>query len=161
LLEAIYLLDLQTIMLYPNVDAGSKDMVKVIRNFELKHTGQKIQKYKHIDFEDYIQLLKYCDCIVGNSSSGIIESSAFKLPVVNIGHRQEGRECADNVLNVDYSSEEISNAINSCLYDQKFQEAVKNCINPYGEGNSSDIICDVLKNFNISPELFSKSITYD
>ena len=160
LLEVVLKYQHQIVLIYPNADPGSKKIIEVIETYGADYPN-KIKLFKNFPHYDYLNIMKLSDLMVGNSSSGIIESSAFKLPVVNIGHRQEGRECADNVLNVDYSSEEISNAINSCLYDQKFQEAVKNCINPYGEGNSSDIICDVLKNFNISPELFSKSITYD
>jgi len=160
LLEVILKYQHQIVLIYPNVDPGSKKIIEVIEKYDVDYPN-KVKLFKNLPHYDYLNIMKFSDLMIGNSSSGIIESSAFKLPVVNIGYRQEGRECADNVLNVDYSSEEINNAINTCLYDQKFQEAVKNCINPYGEGNSSDIICDVLKNFNISPELFSKSITYD
>lgn len=160
LLDAVLEYQHQIVLIYPNVDPGSKNIIEVIEKYGTRYPN-KIKLFKSLQHYDYLNLMKFSDLMVGNSSSGIIESSAFKLPVVNIGHRQKGRECADNVINVNYSHEEIINAINTCLYDQKFQEDLKNCINPYGEGNSSDIICDVLKNLKFSQELFSKSITYD
>lgn len=153
LLEAIYSLNFQTIMLYPNVDAGSKDMVKVIRNFELKHTGQKMQKYKHIDFEDYIQLLKYCDCIVGNSSSGIRESCYFGTPAVNIGTRQSGRERGHNVIDVDYNCEDIQNAVIKAIEHGKFEEE-----HIYGDGNAGKQIADMLSTIKIKS--IQKKICY-
>jgi len=153
LLEAIYSLNFQTIMLYPNVDAGSKDMVKVIRNFELKHTGQKMQKYKHIDFEDYIQLLKYCDCIVGNSSSGIRESCYFGTPAVNIGTRQSGRERGQNVIDVDYNCKDIQNAVIKAIEHGKFEEE-----HIYSDGNAGKQIADILSTIKI--EYIQKKICY-
>jgi UDP-N-acetylglucosamine 2-epimerase (non-hydrolysing)/GDP/UDP-N,N'-diacetylbacillosamine 2-epimerase (hydrolysing) len=105
--------------------------------------------------------MKVADMMIGNSSSGIIESPSFKLPVVNIGPRQQGRECAENVLHVHYSKNEIVNAINKCLYDSEFRKKVSNCKNPYGQGNTSKIICDTLRQLDISNDLFLKSINYD
>ena len=153
LLDAIYSLNFQTIMLYPNVDAGSKDMVKVIRNFELKYTGQMILKYKHIDFEDYIQLLKYCDCIVGNSSSGIRESCYFGTPAVNIGTRQSGRERGHNVIDVDYNCEDIKNAVIKAIEHGKFDDE-----NIYGDGNAGKQIADILSTIKIKS--IQKKICY-
>lgn len=144
LLEAIYSLNIQTIMLYPNVDAGSKDIVKVIRKFELKTPGQKIQKYKHIDFEDYMQLLKYCDCIVGNSSSGIRESCYFGTPAVNIGTRQSGRERGCNVIDVDYNCYDIKNAVIKAIEHGKFEDE-----NIYGDGKAGEKIAEILATVNI------------
>lgn len=153
LLKAVYSLNLQTIMLYPNLDAGSKDMVKIIRNFELKHTGEKIQKYKHIDFEDYIQLLKYCDCIIGNSSSGIRESCYFGTPAVNIGTRQSNRERGHNVIDVDYNCEIIRNTIKESIEHGKYKiEKI------YGDGNAGKKISDILVDINI--DTIQKRICY-
>lgn len=74
--------------------------------------------------------MRIASVMVGNSSSGIIEAPSFGLPVVNIGSRQEGRERAENVMDVDYDKEEIKAAIKKTLYDTDFKEKVKNCKTP-------------------------------
>jgi len=160
LLEVVLKYKHQIVLIYPNVDPGSKKIIEVIERYRAGYPN-KIKIFKNLPHLDYLNLMKFSDLMVGNSSSGIVESSAFKLPVVNIGHRQKGRESAGNVINIDYSTEAIYTAINTCLYDQEFIENLQWCINPYDHGKTSDIICNVLKTLNINVELFSKSIFYD
>ena len=152
-LEAISSLKIQTIMLYPNVDAGSTKMMSVIREYEDKKKYPQIFMYKHIEFEDYIKLLKNCSCIVGNSSSGIRESCFFGIPTVNIGTRQNGRQRGENVIDVDYKRELIKKAIeeklNNSLYRPEFI---------YGEGGSGKKIAEVLATIKLKST--QKKITY-
>ena len=145
LLKAIYSLNIQTLMLYPNIDAGSKNIVKVIRDFDLKYPSSNIQKYKHIDFDDYIQLLSTCNCIVGNSSSGIRESCFFGTPAVNIGTRQNERERGHNITDVDYNCKHIKIAIQNAITHGKFQNE-----NIYGDGNAGKKIVNILSSIDIS-----------
>lgn len=88
--------------------------------------------------------MKIASVMVGNSSSGIIETSPFGLPVVNIGSRQEGRERAENVIDVDHDKEQIKAAIRKAIYDKDFKERVKKCKNPYGDGKAGVRIADIL-----------------
>jgi UDP-N-acetylglucosamine 2-epimerase (non-hydrolysing)/GDP/UDP-N,N'-diacetylbacillosamine 2-epimerase (hydrolysing) len=159
-LEAALNYNHQIVLIYPNVDPGSNQIIKVIENYRLNFP-QKIKTFKNLLHSDYLNLMKIADLMIGNSSSGIIESPSFKLPVVNIGPRQQGRECAENILHVNYSKNEIINAINTCLNDSEFRKKVDKCKNPYGKGNTSKIICNVLRELAISPDLFLKSINYD
>jgi len=159
-LDSVKDLDFQIVLIYPNVDPGSRQIIEAIEDYRLKYP-EKIRVFKNLSHKDYLNVMKNADLMIGNSSSGIIESSAFKIPVINIGHRQEGRECGNNVVNVDYSKEEILEAIDKCLHDPVFIKELKECENPYGDGNTSEIICNVLKNLEIGPDLFSKTINYD
>ena len=87
-LEAIVELRHQTIAIYPNADAGGRDMIEVIREYE-KYPF--IKMFKSIAHKEYLSLMSIASVIVGNSSSGIIEAPSFGLPAINIGSRQNGR----------------------------------------------------------------------
>ena len=98
--------------------------------------------------------------LIGNSSSGIREAASFHLPVVNIGTRQQGRLRPDNVIDVDYDKSQIITAIKKALYDKTFNERVKKCKNPYGDGNSAKRIVKILKEIEITPNMLQKRICY-
>jgi UDP-N-acetylglucosamine 2-epimerase (non-hydrolysing)/GDP/UDP-N,N'-diacetylbacillosamine 2-epimerase (hydrolysing) len=156
-LLAIKELNYQTIIIYPNSDLGSLEMIDEIE----KYRGiSNIQIYKNIEHELFLGLLKISTVLVGNSSSGIIEAPSFNLPVVNVGSRNVGREHAQNVIFVDYDKEQILHAIKKALFDKEFKKKVNNCINPYGDGNSSNRIVEILATINIDKNLLTKQITY-
>lgn len=157
-LEAISELNEEIILIYPNSDAGGREMIKVIEKFK---SLDNLHIYENINFEDYLNLLKHADLMIGNSSSGIMEAPSYKLPVINIGTRQLGRECSSNVINVNYDKKEIINAANLALYDEEFKIKVKSCENPYGDGNTGERIADILSNLDIKSEkIIQKQITY-
>ncbi len=143
-LEAIEELQIQTIMLYPNVDAGSKDMVRVIRLMDEAGKLKHVNKFKNIPVENFIKLLAHTNCMVGNSSSGIRETCYLGTPTVNIGTRQNGREHGKNVVNVEYDKEQIKKAIQDCIKHGKYElEHI------YGEGKSGKKIADILAKINL------------
>lgn len=150
-------LKMQTVIIYPNNDAGSQNIIEEIE----KCRGLPfIRIFPNLSHSDYISLLKYADVLIGNSSSGIIEAPSLKLPVVNIGTRNVGREHADNVIFVDAKKDEIKSAIQKALYDEEFKEKVNRCINPYGDGKTSERIVKVLSEINVDKRLLQKRITY-
>lgn len=156
-LDAIVKLKHQTILIYPNADAGGRRMIKVIKKYEGCFF---IKSFRSIPYADYLGLMKVASVMVGNSSSGIIEAPSFHLPVVNIGTRQEGRERSTNVINVGYNKNEIIKAIKKALHGKKFRAKVKKCKNPYGDGKASQRIVKVLSTVGITPKLIQKKITY-
>jgi UDP-hydrolysing UDP-N-acetyl-D-glucosamine 2-epimerase len=156
-LDAIVKLKYQTILIYPNADAGGRRMIKVIKEYE-KYPF--IKTFKNLPHRDYLSLMKIASVMIGNSSSGIIEAPSFNLPAINIGTRQEGRERAENVMDVNYNTEEIIKGIRKALYDKKFKEKIKKCKNPYGDGKASERIMKVLSKVKIDKKLLQKRITY-
>ena len=157
ILEAIKELNMQTVTIYPNNDAGSQDIIKEI---EKCRSLPSIRIFPDLPHSDYIALLKYADILIGNSSSGIIEAPSLKLPVVNIGSRNVGRGHADNVIFVNVKKDEIISAIKKALYDEEFKEKVERCVNPYGDGKASERIVQVLSEVEIGRRLLQKQITY-
>lgn len=156
-LEAIVGLRHQTILIYPNADAGGRAMVEVIKEYE-KYPF--IKTFKSIPHKEYLSLMKRATVMVGNSSSGIIEAPSFGLPVINIGSRQEGRERAENMIDVDYDKEQIKTAIKKALDDENFKEKVKNCKSPYGDGKAGVRIADILSEIKIDKKILQKRLTY-
>lgn len=156
-LEAIKESGHQAIFIYPNADAGGRAMIKILQNYK-KQPFFSI--YENIPSKEYLSLLKNASCMVGNSSSGIIESIPFGLPVVNIGIREQGRERSQNIIDVEYNKEEIKKAIAKALYDNDFKTKTKKCKNPYGDGNAGKRIAAILAKIKIDKNLLQKQITY-
>jgi UDP-hydrolysing UDP-N-acetyl-D-glucosamine 2-epimerase len=144
-------------LIYPNADAGGREMINMIHQYESRFF---LKTYKSLPHSTYLGLLRNCSVLIGNSSSGIIEAPSFKIPVVNIGIRQQGRERSTNVIDVDHNKEQILLAIKKALYDEDFKRQVKNCKNPYGDGHASERIVKILSEIKIDRKLLQKQITY-
>ncbi len=121
-LQAINNLDTPTIWLWPNMDAGSEEIAKGIRTFrEENDVKGNIHFFRHLSSEDYTRLINNCSCLIGNSSTGIKESSHLGIPVVNIGTRQAGRLRGKNVIDCEYNQEQIRNAIQRQVEHGKYE----------------------------------------
>ncbi len=156
-MEAVKELGYQAIVVYPNADSGGRGMIKVIEKYR-KYPF--VQIYKNISRREYLSLMNIADVIVGNSSSAIIEAPSFCLPAVNIGARQEGRERAENIIDVSYNKDEIKRAIEKAVYDTVFKKRAEKCKTSYGNGNTSNKIAQALSKLKINNRLLKKRITY-
>lgn len=108
----------------------------------------------------YLSALKYCTMVIGNSSSGLVEAPSFGVPTINIGDRQKGRLQADSVINCEPTKNKINEAITLAL-TKKFKEKARNTVNPYGDGNTSDKIVEVIRNFLLNDKIDLKKKFYD
>ncbi len=142
----------QTIFIYPNNDAGIRKRFGPIDKFSRLDF---VKAYQSLPHKIYLSLMKYATVLVGNSSSGIIESPAFKLPVVNIGTRQAGRQRANNVIDVNYNKDDIIAAIKKAI-SPEFKEQIKDCKSPYGDGHTAEKIVEVLKTIPLGKKLMQK-----
>ena len=156
-LEAIVEIGRQTIIIYPNADAGGRRMIGVIQKYE-KYPF--IKTFRSIPRKEYLGLMKIARVMMGNSSSGIIEAPSFGLPVVNIGTRQMGRQRAENIIDVNYDKDAIKKAIEMALYDNVFREKVSCCRNFYGVGKAGAQIAKILSEVRIDKRLLEKRMTY-
>ncbi|MBL41946.1 MAG: UDP-N-acetylglucosamine 2-epimerase (hydrolyzing) [Rhodospirillaceae bacterium] len=151
-LNAVKKIGFPAIVLWPNADAGSEDLAKGIRTWRERGDSAKIHFFKNLPMEIYIQLMKRTLCLVGNSSSGIREGAFIGTPAVNIGTRQAGRERGENVLDIDYSENNIIKAIKSQIDHGPFQSK-----KIYGDGFSGEKIAKILSSKKVS---IQKRITY-
>ena len=156
-LSAIKKLKLPTFIIYPNSDAGGRAIIKEIK--KNKHLSF-IKVFKNLPHGLYLSFLKQASVLIGNSSSGIIESSSFKLPAVNIGIRQDGRERSTNIIDAPHDKKFILKAIKKALFDEQFRRKVKKCKNPYGDGQASKHIVKIFSVIKINKKLLQKQITY-
>lgn len=156
-LDAISELDLQPVVIYPNSDAGGKNMIDKIEN----HPDRKqFMTFKNLSREKYLGLMEAADVMVGNSSSGIIEAPSFNLPVVDIGSRQARRQRADNTISVPHDRDAIKNAVHRCLTNDKILQRACTSKNPYDYGGAGRKIADRLAQITINDELIQKNITF-
>ena len=155
-LDAVLETQLPVYWIFPNSDPGYRDIISLSDRF----TEERITVLRNIERQNYLRLLANCSVLVGNSSSGILEAPSFKVSVVNIGNRQRGRPQATNIINCGYNSHDIKNAIGRALSDEKFLEACKDSVNPYGDGQSSSRICKILSEISLNQQLIDKKTTF-
>lgn len=108
----------------------------------------------------YLSAMKYCEMVIGNSSSGIIETPSFKKPTINIGDRQKGRICAKSVISCEPEKHSIINCIDKAR-SQQFLHEIANQANPYGGGKTSEKIVAVIKDFLDNDKVNLKKSFYD
>lgn len=155
-MTAMSQIDMPKVVILPNNDAGSQQ----IRNgIESLRKGE-FYCYSNLKREDYLGLLKNAEAIIGNSSSGLLEAPTYKTAAVNIGRRQEGRVRGINVIDTHFKSEAILEATQKAI-GKDFQNMLENkCVNPYGDGKSSERIIRLLEEIPLNNELLVKKLTY-
>lgn len=136
--------DAHIIFTKPNSDPNGRNMALMIDEY-VEANRERAVAFISLGQVRYLSALQHVDVVVGNSSSGIIEAPMFKKPTVNIGPRQQGRVKGSSIIDCGESSEEIVKAIKKAL-SPAFQKTLMNCESLYGQGNSSPVIKDILKN---------------
>jgi UDP-hydrolysing UDP-N-acetyl-D-glucosamine 2-epimerase len=143
----------QILFCYPNADAGSRALLSRTRDFLTRHPSTRL--YVNLDSITYWSLLREVNVMVGNSSSGIMESASFGLPTVNVGLRQKGRERARNVLDAEPEAALILARIAEAR-SPAFREALDGMANPYGDGHAAERIVQVLTSCSLGRDLLVK-----
>jgi len=143
LLGALAQLKEQTLLLWPNIDAGSDHVSKAIRVFRTEVKPTWLRTLINVPPEDYQRVLAATACAVGNSSSFVRDASYFGTPVVLVGNRQEGRETDVHVMPVTPERDEIATAIRAQLNHGRYPSSTL-----YGDGDVSDRIADALAKLN-------------
>lgn len=158
LLEALDELQ-NTLIIFTKANADTEG--RVINQMIDQYVAQNAEK--SIAFDSlgqlrYLSAMQFMDAVVGNSSSGIIEVPYFKIPTINIGNRQKGRIRAKSVIDCEPELSSIQNAL-QLAFDPQFIKDIQLQDNPYGSGNSSDIILEEIK--KIDPATIIKKSFFD
>jgi UDP-hydrolysing UDP-N-acetyl-D-glucosamine 2-epimerase len=151
-LAALRELAMPTIMLWPNVDAGSDDIARGIRKFREQSDDEFIRFYKNFPVETFFRLMMRAACFVGNSSAAIREGAFLGLPAVNVGTRQSGRDRGGNVIDVAYDRRHIADGVRRQLAHGRYP-----AVAVYGDGNAGVRIAEIL---SACPLSVQKRITY-
>ena len=159
LLEAINELpEYNFIFTKSNADIGGEEINKQIDAFCEK--AKNCFCFDSLGIRRYLSLLKYSAGVVGNSSSGIVEAPTLKIPTVNIGTRQEGRLKATSIIDCHPTKESIVAAINK----SQSEEFISICLtseNPYGDGETSVMIKETIKDYLYNNKIDLKKKFYD
>lgn len=138
-LEAVGELGMQTLVFWPNVDAGSEDVAKGIRIFRELGQAHGFRFFRNLPPEMFVKLMAHCSCMVGNSSAALREGSFLGTPAVTVGSRQQGRERGLNLVEVEHDRAAIVDAIRDQLAHGPYERS-----SLFGDGTAGTKIADKL-----------------
>ena len=151
-LMALHELQMPTIMLWPNADAGSEDISRGMRKFREQYRPEYIRFYKNFPIETYVRLMLSCACAIGNSSAPLREGAFVGVPTVNVGTRQQGRDRAANVTDVAHDRNAIVAAVRQQIAHGRYPSD-----HLYGDGTAGPRMAEILAT---APLRVQKRLTY-
>ncbi|MCZ2338451.1 MAG: UDP-N-acetyl glucosamine 2-epimerase, partial [Chitinophagales bacterium] len=137
-----------------NSDTDGRIINQMIDDY-VNHNSHKSTAFTSLGQLRYLSALQFVDAVVGNSSSGLAEAPSFKIGTINVGDRQKGRIKATSIIDCEPNSESILQAFTK-LYSTEFQYELSKVVNPYGDGQASKKIVEVLKSFQLKNLLKKK-----
>jgi UDP-hydrolysing UDP-N-acetyl-D-glucosamine 2-epimerase len=143
----------QIIFSYPNSDAGSRELIRRTEQFLTQRPDARM--FVNLGAVKYWSLLRHADLMIGNSSSGIMETPSFALPTVNVGMRQQGRERSRNILDAAPDKADILAKV-TLARSESFRHSLQGMQNPYGDGHASEKIVRVLASVPLGEHLLVK-----
>jgi UDP-N-acetylglucosamine 2-epimerase len=143
LLKALQKLEMQAVLMWPNIDAGADHISKTIRVFRDHFKPRWLRALTNLSPDDYLKVLCNAACAVGNSSSFVRDASYFGTPVVLVGSRQKGREVDQHVLTIPVVAEEIVASVRRQLAHGRYPMS-----SLYGDGNVAARIAESLASLN-------------
>jgi len=136
--------DTHIIFTKPNADTHGRVIIRMIDDY-VRFNSDKAISFVSMGHLLYLSALQFMDAMVGNSSSGLTEAPSFRIGTINIGDRQKGRIKAFSVIDCSPTKKSISQALTT-LYSNEFQQQLLQGSNPYGQGEASVNIKNILKN---------------
>ncbi|MBM7540035.1 UDP-N-acetylglucosamine 2-epimerase [Amphibacillus cookii] len=149
---------MQFVFTKANADAHGRIINAMIDKYVEEH--HHAVAFTSLGLRRYLSGLRYATCVIGNSSSGLLEAPSFGIPTINIGDRQRGRLEASSVITCHPSELEIKKAIEIAL-SPEFRQKAKETINPYGDGNTSEKIVTKINDFLKNDKIELKKTFYD
>lgn len=157
LFEAIKKFNFQVVVTSPNVDKGNEEINKYILNQISQNNN--FHFFKSLGSVNYLSLIPYCQFIIGNSSSGIIEVPYFKVPTVNVGDRQKGRLMHRSIITTTYDTQSIYEGIKTAI-NPDFLNTIADMEYKFGNGTTAKKMVKILERLEINDGLLRKQLTY-
>jgi UDP-hydrolysing UDP-N-acetyl-D-glucosamine 2-epimerase len=152
-LNAVASMGMQALVFWPNVDAGSEDVAKGIREFRERGRGNGFHFFRNLPPEAFIKVMAHCACMIGNSSAALREGAFLGTPAVSVGTRQRGRECGANVAWTGNDASEIADAMRDQIRHGPYERD-----HLFGDGTAGPRIADILSTARPS---IQKRLSYD
>lgn len=150
--------NIEFIVTKSNADQGGAEMNRLLD--EASIVVDNLHVFSSLGVGRYLSLMKYAEFVLGNSSSGIIETPAFKIPTVNIGDRQRGRLQSESIINCTEDVESIKEAIEKAQ-SSEFKSICAKVISPYGDGHAAEQIARKINQIVINGSIDLKKKFYD
>jgi len=141
-----------------NADAEGRVINQYIDRYSREN--KNIVAFTSLGMKCYLSALKYCSMVIGNSSSGLLEAPSFGIPTVNIGDRQKGRLQSSSIINCEPTQESIKQAMD-LAFSEEFLQKAKVTVNPYGNGDTSRKIVEIIKEYLLHKKINLKKKFYD
>lgn len=139
--------DLYYVFTGANADSGGRDINNFLQDNAAKNPRMRF--FMSLGALLYINAARYAVGVVGNSSSGVIEIPSLKVPVLDIGDRQKGRERSEAVLHCSEQEQDIRNCIARLRTPELFEKA-RTIKNPFDFPGTSETIVNTLVNANLN-----------
>lgn len=152
-------MDMKFIFTMANADVGGIEINELLKEYTSTRTD-RILCVESLGSIKYLSAMRYCEFVLGNSSSGLIEAPSFKIPTVNIGDRQRGRIKAKSVIDCDASKNSIIDAIDKAM-SPEFKHLCQGVVNPNGDGDTTRKIVDQIKKYCYENTIDLKKKFYD
>jgi UDP-hydrolysing UDP-N-acetyl-D-glucosamine 2-epimerase len=152
-LDAVASMGTQALVFWPNVDAGSEDVAKGIREFREQGRANGFHFFRNLPPETFVKLMAHCACMVGNSSAALREGAFLGTPAVSVGTRQSGRECGANVVWTGNDSPGIADAMRDQIEHGPYERD-----GLFGDGTAGPRIAEVL---STARPAIQKRLSYD
>lgn len=154
LMDALGEFEQEKVWILSNNDAGAAR----VREHVLRHRTADIHLFENLPRQDFLGFMQGAECMVGNSSAGLLEAPTFHLPAVNLGRRQHRRVQGTNVINAPFETGAIIDAIRQGC-GEAFKNSLAESTNPYGDGHSAEKIIAILKKIPVNDRLLIKRLT--
>lgn len=132
--------DFQIVITNANADLGGQEINKLMMKVADESQNQFVV-VPSLGQKRYLSYMKQVELVLGNSSSGILESPYLGVPTVNIGERQKGRYRCENIIQSGIEKNEIEQSIKEAMSGKYSIPSTY-----WGDGNASGKIVRVLKN---------------
>ncbi len=138
----------------PGYENGSQKQIKFIKKL-IKNKKNFVFR-ESFGIDNYFKKMEKCLFVIGNSSSGIIETPYFRIPTINIGLRQNGRFFHRSIIQCDAIYSSITRSIEKAN-SNKFRNEIQSMKLHFGTGGSAKKILNIIKkNLNDKEKLLNK-----
>lgn len=150
----------RVLALHPNLDPGRGGILRAI-DAAAGRLPDRVKVQAHLPRAEFVGLLRRVadrgGVLIGNSSAGLIEAAALRIPVVDVGARQAGRERAGNVVSA--ASESADSVAAAVRAAQGLDRST--FTHPYGSGDAGRRVAGALAQVNPhDPRLLRKRCAY-
>jgi len=140
--------ELKIIFTLPNSDAGNREITENILSF-VRNNPDRTRAFKSLGQKRYFAAMRHVGAVIGNSSSGLLETPSFGIPTLNIGDRQKGRIACESVCHCLTDKDSILKGLDTILSPQ-FRQQARQVHNPYEKEGTALAILRVLRDFPLN-----------